>query len=202
MTVAQISVDTSAASGVCKIIGLRYRESLQHSKLGFDQVDPGSFGGCPVGMDARATQQGQKTRLVIDFVEVVRNHEQPPARVASREPKESFGNFQDSLPAAEHSYQAIGMDIVESEKLLGAFQAAIGRADAMRSVLPRPSGAARGLQFQWPPIVEADCGTEGTRSQGQITKLGAQPGILGWGQGSQLETFRYALLPPGEDSAN
>jgi hypothetical protein len=42
---ALISVDTSAACGVGGIIGVRYRQSLQDSKLRFDQVHPGSFRG-------------------------------------------------------------------------------------------------------------------------------------------------------------
>ncbi len=51
MAVAQIWVNAVPASGVGRIGAGRHRESLQDSKLRFDQVDTGSFRGSPHGMD-------------------------------------------------------------------------------------------------------------------------------------------------------
>src|SRR5436309_6067904 len=94
-------------------------------------------------------------------MQIVQDYKQPPARIASPEPPEGFGDLMDTLAAAEDSVQAIGMDIVESQKLFGAWQAAIGGPDALRSFLPRPSPAAEGFQFQRSPFVEANYGAVG-----------------------------------------
>jgi hypothetical protein len=101
MAVTQISVNALPASGVGRIAGVRHCESLQDSKLRFDQVDPGSFRGSPHRVDAQAAQQGQEARVVLDIVQVAQNHEQPLVGIAPPEPAESFGDFSDSLPVAE-----------------------------------------------------------------------------------------------------
>jgi hypothetical protein len=157
MTVAQVAVDASASCGVGQVIGMGEGEALEDSELGFDQVDPGSVGGRVDGVNVQAPQQGEKTRVVMDIVQVVQNHGQTLAP----ESPERFRNFPEALPAAEHTTEAVGMDIVETQKLLGAFQSAVGRADPLGLLLPCPSDAAQWLEFQRPPFVEADYGAVG-----------------------------------------
>lgn len=93
--------------------------------------------------------------MVMDIMQVVQNHEQPLTRIATPQPDEGLRNFPDALPASEHTVQAIGMHIVESEKLLRDSRAAVGRTGALRLFPSRPSDAAQGFQFQRSPLVEA-----------------------------------------------
>jgi hypothetical protein len=142
MAVVQVAIDAASAGGVARIIRVRDRESFQDSELRFDQVQPRRFRGSPHGVNAQTAQQGQKTRMVMDIVQVVQNHEQPPAGIASPQPNEGLRNFSDALPASEHTVQPIGMYIVESKKLLRASQAAVRRMDALRLFPVRPTAGS------------------------------------------------------------
>jgi hypothetical protein len=59
-----------------------------------------------------------------------------------------FANFQDRLAATEQTTEAVRVDIVKSQELLGSFQAAIRGAQA------RPSPPTEGFQIQRAPLVE------------------------------------------------
>ena len=54
-------------------------------------------------MNVQAMQQGQKTRMVMDIVQIVQNHEQPLTRIAAPQPDEGLRDFPDAFPASEHT---------------------------------------------------------------------------------------------------
>jgi hypothetical protein len=118
MAVAQVAINTASAGPVGRVISVCDRESLQDSKLRFDQIQPRRFRGSSHGVNVQTAQHSRETRVIMDIVQVVQNHEQPLTWVASPQPNEGLCNFPDALPASEDTVQAIGMHIVESEKLL------------------------------------------------------------------------------------
>ncbi len=106
----------------------------------------------------------------MDVVQIVQNHEQPLTRIAPPQSNERFRDFLDALSAAEHSIQAIGMYIVEAEKLLGALQATVGRTNAMQLLCRAPRPCRPWVSVPAVPFVETDY--RGVRCVGEAPQRG------------------------------
>ena len=76
-------------------------------------------------------------------VQVVEHHPQSGAWIAAPQPPKGVAQFDHALARAKDPAQAVRMDIVEAEELLGSVAAMIG------------GGAAQGAQFERAPLVEA-----------------------------------------------
>ena len=159
VAITEVAVDASMADGVAGIVGVSHGKSLEDSELHFDQVEPGGLGWGPHRVDAQTFQQRQETRVIVDVVQVVKNHEQTLPLVASPQTAEGFGNFHNSLATTKDASHDVGVHIVEAEKMLDPLQPTIRRANSLRLLLPGPSDAADGLEFQRTPLVETDYGT-------------------------------------------
>lgn len=79
-----------------------------------------------------------------------------PPRVTRAQAANGRTQFHDALAFREDPGEAIGVDIVETEKVLHTVQPAVRSADAMRLLPARPRAAAHRLQLEWSPLVEAD----------------------------------------------
>ncbi len=53
MTVPEVPVDPAAARSMGEIVRVRQRESLQHSEVSFDEVEPGRLGRGPDWVDSQ-----------------------------------------------------------------------------------------------------------------------------------------------------
>ena len=93
----------------------------------------------------------------MDIVQVVQNHKESLSRIATAQATKGFANFQDRLAATEQTTEAVRVDIVKSQELLGSFQAAICGAHASRSFLSRSSNPTEGFQIQRAALVETHC---------------------------------------------
>src|SRR5579864_414278 len=109
MPVAQVAIDASATYEMTWVVGVGDGKALQDSKLGFAQIEPGSFRRSPDGVDAQAAQQSKKTRMVMNIVQVVQNDEELLARIAPPQTAEGLRDFHDSLSTTEQAIQTVGM---------------------------------------------------------------------------------------------
>jgi len=154
--VSQVSVDPTATLDMLGIVGVPQGKALQDAELRFDQVQPRGFGRRPDRMDAQALERREQPRVIVDVVEVVQNHEQTRARVASPQPLEGLDQIGHALALSKQTAQAVGMDVVEAEEHLRAFEAPVGGAHARGSALGSPGHATHRPEFERPPLVEAD----------------------------------------------
>ena len=93
--------------------------------------------------------------MIVDVVQVVQNHEQSLAWITAAEVAEGFADVQGPLATTKQATEAVGVQIIiESQKLFGPLQTAVGRAHALGLHLPGPSDTADRFQIQWTPFVE------------------------------------------------
>src|SRR5579863_5290310 len=109
MSVAQVAIDASATYDMARVVGVGDGKTLQDSKLCFDQIEPGSFCRSPNGVDAQAVQQSEKTRMIVNIVQVVQNDEELLSRIAPPKTAEGFRDFHDSFPTTEQAIQTVGV---------------------------------------------------------------------------------------------
>jgi hypothetical protein len=69
VSVAEISVDAATPGHMSGVVGIGQCETLQDSELRFDQVEPGSFRGCPNGL-AETPQQRKEAGMIVDVVQM------------------------------------------------------------------------------------------------------------------------------------
>src|SRR5579859_618410 len=136
------------------IIGIGQGETFQDSELRFDQVEPGGFRRRPDRPNAEPSKQGEEAGMVVDVVQVVQNHEQSLARITAAEVADGFADVHDPFATTKQATEAVGVHIIESQKLFGPLQAAVGRTHALGLLLPGPSDTADRFQFQRTPFVE------------------------------------------------
>ena len=84
-------------------------------------------------------------------VQVVEHHPQSGAWIAAPQPPKGVAQFDHALARAKDPAQAVRMDIVEAEELLGSVAAMIGGAPPARAAVARPGDAAQGAQFERGP---------------------------------------------------
>ena len=73
--IPEVAVDTTPTFDVGSVVGVRHSETLQHTELSLDQVQPRRLGRSPHWMDSQFSQQRQEGRVVVDVAQVVHDHE-------------------------------------------------------------------------------------------------------------------------------
>ena len=156
VAVAQVAVDAATAGDVVEVVGVRESEALQNSEVGFDEIEPGRLSGCPDRGDAELSQQAAEARVVVGLVQVVHDHEETLAGVAGWQMAEGVEEIGKALALAEDPAEAVAVDVVEAEELLGALEAVIGGAAPQGHHLACPGHASYRTQLQRTPLVEAN----------------------------------------------
>lgn len=156
MTVAKITVDAASAEDVFEVVRVGKGKAPQDAEVGFDEVEPGSLGRSEDRSNAKPAKEGQEAGMVVDVVEVVHDHEEHLAWVTGTESLERLEQIRQALLAAEDATEAVGMDVVEAEKLLGPFEPAVGGPAPQRLALLGPGDATDRLELERAPLVEAD----------------------------------------------
>jgi hypothetical protein len=156
VTIPEVTIDATAPDDVVEIVGVGEGEALEDSEVGFDEVEPGGFGRGEDGADTKPAQKRQEARVIVDVVEVVHDHEQTLAGVTGAEPAEGVEEIGEAFLATEDPAEAIGVNVVEAEKLLGSLEPAVGSPSPQGSSLLGPGQATYGLELQGTPLVEAD----------------------------------------------
>src|SRR5262245_19185219 len=156
VTIAQVAVDAAPAHLVRRVIRVRQREALEHAELRLDQIQPRGRGWRRYGMDSETAQQPQEARVIMNVMQIVHDHEEPLPGIAGPQPPERVADFGDSLAAAKHAVETVGMHIVEPQEVLGPVRTPIRRPHPRRALLAGPSHTAHRPQFQRPPFIEAN----------------------------------------------
>src|ERR1700687_258461 len=94
--------------------------------------------------------------MIVDVMQVVQNNEQSLVRITAAEVAEGFADVQDPFATTKQATEAVGVHIIESQKLFGPFQAAVARTHPPGLLLPGPSNTTNRFQIQRAPFVETD----------------------------------------------
>ncbi len=113
MAVLQISPDSILALLVAGIIGVGDRESLEGSKLGLDEVQPGSLRWSPDRVDVQFPEQAEKAGMIVDKVQVVEDDEQLSAGIAAPQSAEDLAYLVDAAMPFKHTIQVVAVNVVE-----------------------------------------------------------------------------------------
>src|SRR3990170_8413710 len=154
MSVAEIAINAPAQYRVRGVVGVRQGESLQDAELGLDQVEPRGLGRGRYGVDPQLPQEGEETGMIVGVPQVVQDHEEPPSRIAAAQAPEGLAELGQALAFSKQAAEAVGMNVVESQKLFGSVQPPIGRPHALRPGSPSPDPAPHGFELQGTPFVE------------------------------------------------
>src|SRR5580704_1334075 len=103
------------------IVGIGQGEAFEDSELRFDEIEPGSFRGCPNGLDPEPPQQRQEAGMIVDVAQIVQNHEKPFSWIAVAQEAKGFADVQDPLATTEQTAEAVRVHIIETQKLFGSF---------------------------------------------------------------------------------
>jgi hypothetical protein len=126
----------------------------EYAELRFDQVQPRGRGRRPDRMNPESPKECKDSRMVVDVLEVVEDHEEPFAAVTAA-PGGRTHRRSDAFALAEEAVEAVGMDVIEAEELLGALGTPVRRAHPTRPRALRPGDPAHRAQFERAPLVEA-----------------------------------------------
>src|SRR5215469_2307916 len=156
VAVAKVAVDAAPAGNMVTVVGARERRPFRDPEVGLDSVEPGGVRRRGHRMDVQPPEQREKARMIMDVVQVIHDDEEPFAWVAGPQPPKGLAHLDETLAPAKEPAQAVGVDIVEAEELLGALPPMIGGPHALRPTPRRPAHASQGLELQRSPLVEAD----------------------------------------------
>jgi hypothetical protein len=124
--------------------------------VALDGVQPARVGRRVDGLDVVGGHEGLQADVLVG-VEVIHHDVKPDGqRVARAQPSEDGEEVVDSLVFTHLADEAVGVDIVKGQQLLGAMQPPIGRAEALRVADRRPAATGERPQFERAALVEAD----------------------------------------------
>src|SRR5258705_13632366 len=147
VAVGGVGVDGAPRGNVVGVARAGKRGPLRDPEVRFDGIEPGGVGGRGDRVDVQAPEQRQDARMIMDVVQVIHNDEEALARVARPQPPKGLAHLDDPFAPPEQAAQAVGMDVVEAEELLGAFAAVIGSPHALRPATTPPGDPP---QPPWP----------------------------------------------------
>ncbi len=122
----------------------------------FDGVEPARIGRRVGGLDVVRSHERLEASVFVR-VEVVHHHVEPDVHgIAGSEAGEDGEQVVDPFVLAHLANEAVGMDIVEGEELLGALQSPVGRPEALRVTGAEPALPGQRSQLERAALVEAD----------------------------------------------
>src|SRR5258705_13037336 len=143
VAVGEVAVDAAPRGNMVAVVRAGKRGPLRDPEVRFDGIEPGGVGGRGDRVDVQAPEQRQDARMIMDVVQVIHNDEEALARVARPQPPKGLAHLDDPFAPPEQAAQAVGMDVVEAEELLGAFAAVISSPASMRRATTRPVAPPR-----------------------------------------------------------
>jgi hypothetical protein len=141
VAIVEVGTDSLLPLEVAGVVGVVDGESLQHSELGLNQVEPTSLGRCPGRMNVQLSEQCLELGMIVNLMEVVEDDEKPPTRIAFAEAAEDIHDFGQPTAWLKYSVQIIAMNVVESQEVLDPVGTTVGCAPTNRAVLFRPGNA-------------------------------------------------------------
>src|SRR5215831_4807257 len=156
VAVVKIAVDAPPTRDMIGVVRADERGPLRDPEVRFDGIEPGGISGCKHGMNAQASEERQEVRVIMDIVQVIQDDEEPLARITCPQAPEGLAHVDEPFTLAKQTAQAVGMNIVEPEELLGPLATVIRSPHALWPPAPPPRDSAQRLELQRSPFVEAD----------------------------------------------
>jgi hypothetical protein len=110
---------------VIEIFRVGEREAREYAEMSFDEVEPGGFGWSEDGADAEAAMQGEEAGMIVDVVQIVLDHEEASWGVAGGGSAQGVEDIGQSLLTTKDAAEAVGVDILEAEELLGSLESVV-----------------------------------------------------------------------------
>lgn len=140
------------------VVGHLAGELSDMGEVRLDSVEPTGIGRREHRFHVAGSHQiGQEQGFVT--AEVIHDHVEPNGvGVAGPQLLENLQDVGGGLALMDLAHQAFGVDIVESQQLLGALKPTVGGPEALGVVAAAPSASVPRTQFQRTAFVEADYG--------------------------------------------
>lgn len=139
----QVVSNTLPAGEVVVVVGDLACELADVSKVGLDSVEPAGVGRSKNGLDVVSGHKiGQKRGPV--SAEVIHYNVEPDlCRIAGSQLLKDRQDVSARLTLMDFAYQTPGMDIPESQELLGALKSAVGSRQAPRPAMTLPGASVK-----------------------------------------------------------
>lgn len=124
----------------------------------FNGVQPTCVGRGVGGLDVVGSHEGLQAGVLVGVQVIHHDVETNLQGVAGPQPREDSEQVIDRFALAHLAHEAIAVDIVEGEQLLGAVEPPVGRPEALWMANGRPASSSKGPQFERATLVEADDG--------------------------------------------
>ena len=152
----QVVSDALAAAEMVAVVGHLASELLDAEEMRFDGVQPTGIGGGKDRLHVALGHEGsQKGGLMT--AEVVHHDVEPDfCRIAGPQLLEDLQDVSARLALVDLAHETLGVDIVKSQELLGAFKPAVGSPQALGMSSWPPTLAMERSKFQRAALVEAN----------------------------------------------
>ena len=152
----QVVSDALAAGWVVSVIRDLAGELLEAEEVGLDSVQPTGIGGREDGLNVALSHEvGQEGGFVT--AEVVHHDvESDLGGVAGSQLLKHFQDVDRCLAFVDFADKAFGVDIIESQKLLGALKPSVGSPQAARLTAWTPGAPMDGAKLKGAALIEAN----------------------------------------------
>jgi hypothetical protein len=140
------------------VVSVGEREALGRTEVGLNEIQPGGVRRRVDRVNPQAPEEAEKAGVVVHVREVIQDHVEGPPWIASPEATKRRTEFDDALAFGKAAAQAVGVDIIEAEKVFDALRPMIRGADPFRPASPGPRQAANRSDFERPPFIKTDYG--------------------------------------------
>ena len=138
------------------IVGAGNGELLERPEVRLDGVQPAGIGRRVDGLDVVSGHKPLQAGMLVR-VEVIHDDvEAGGRRIARAQPGEDGEEVLDRLAFAHLADEAVGVNVVEGEELLGSLEAAVGCPKPPGMTFLGPALAVQRPQFERATLVEAD----------------------------------------------
>jgi hypothetical protein len=142
VSVFQVGPNSLLPLVVACVVSIGDRKFLENTKLRFDQIQPGSLGWRPYGVNVQPLKQGQKLGVVVHVVEIVQHDKELAAWIAVAEALEGVAHLSQATTGSEDPVEVVGVHVVEGQEMFDAVRAMVSGSHANRPALFCPRQTA------------------------------------------------------------
>ena len=152
----QVSVDAAASGLVIGVVGIVEAESFEWTPMSLDGVEPAGVGRCGYQRDSVLSSELLKCLMTVRGEVVLNQVEARGHRIAGAQSLPGDQEIVAGFAFVNGARQAVAVNIVKPQELLGALGSSVGGTPALRMLTFRPNGAGHRFEFHGTEFVETD----------------------------------------------